>query len=750
METRFLNDLELYGTFAMCSVVEEFPANPRPGTFVLKREGMSAGMYGYLSVGGLETWYPFASRTSFYIHTQAIDSLTWVVSHNLGSTDLFVQVKDELGNIISVGKQDVDSNSFTLSFTSAVKGTVLVVAASSINVPDVKASRISVGNNVLIDSSGVRIAGQYVLTDAFIAGDIAAAEARGTTALNQGLALEATARQNADTALQTGFTTALALKANVADVYTKAQADAATSAAIEGVVGMAPETLNTLAEVAAQFAQDQSAVVSLTELVNTKASQTDLDAEVQARTAADAANVQTLTTAINSANNRAFMAEGALQVALGQEVQDRTMADAVLDAKIAAETSDRLVAEDGLTSDILGEITRATNAETALTISITAEAQARQTAVAGVRSLLDAEVARATLAQSNLADDIDALSGLVDGEAATRAAAVSDLNDRLFAETLRAIAADDNLQTTLSAAIALKANAADVYTKAQTYSKTEVDAAVAANQGSMTKDFVAQDITFAGDILPTGPGQSIGSVAHPIEAIHANELFLSANTLYVDGVPVINSSANTINISADPDQSIRVSTSGTASLTLDSQHQVNVQTSGVNADVLVQATGQGSLARMSSATRVVLTAPVVDVVGAMSTSGDLAVAGNLTVSGTTTQVNTQNLQVKDNVLTVNKGENGSGVSLRYAGLDIDRGDLARQRLVFDEVSDKWLMGETAHELAVASENFVATAVSTKANAADVYSKTETYTRAEVDAAIAAAIAAYRQTTYTAP
>lgn len=172
METRFLNDLELYGAFSMCQLVEEFPANPKVGMFVLKRDGASAGMYGYLRLGGFETWYPFASRTSFYIHTQAVAAINWVVNHGLGTSDVFAQVKDDFGNIINVGKLDIDENSFELRFTTPVTGTVMVVAPTRLNVPSVQASKISVGSDVLIDNTGVRIRGQYVLTEANIAKQI--------------------------------------------------------------------------------------------------------------------------------------------------------------------------------------------------------------------------------------------------------------------------------------------------------------------------------------------------------------------------------------------------------------------------------------------------------------------------------------------------------------------------------------------------------------------------------------------------
>jgi len=64
---------------------------------------------------------------------------------------------------------------------------------------------------------------------------------------------------------------------------------------------------------------------------------------------------------------------------------------------------------------------------------------------------------------------------------------------------------------------------------------------------------------------------------------------------------------------------------------------------------------------------------------------------------------------------VNKGEAGSGVSLNVAGIDVDRGDLARQRLIWNETAGKWQAGATTQEVNLATESYVTTAISGKAN-----------------------------------
>lgn len=64
--------------------------------------------------------------------------------------------------------------------------------------------------------------------------------------------------------------------------------------------------------------------------------------------------------------------------------------------------------------------------------------------------------------------------------------------------------------------------------------------------------------------------------------------------------------------------------------------------------------------------------------------GNVVVTGNLQVQGTTTTVESADLNVEDNIITVNYGETGAGVTLNTAGLQVDRGTVVDAQLVFDE------------------------------------------------------------------
>ena len=68
---------------------------------------------------------------------------------------------------------------------------------------------------------------------------------------------------------------------------------------------------------------------------------------------------------------------------------------------------------------------------------------------------------------------------------------------------------------------------------------------------------------------------------------------------------------------------------------------------------------------------------------------DLTIDGNLVVTGTTASVESTNSTLKDNIIVLNQGETGAGVTLVNAGLEIDRGTADNAQLVWDEVTDKW-------------------------------------------------------------
>ncbi len=71
--------------------------------------------------------------------------------------------------------------------------------------------------------------------------------------------------------------------------------------------------------------------------------------------------------------------------------------------------------------------------------------------------------------------------------------------------------------------------------------------------------------------------------------------------------------------------------------------------------------------------------------------GVVRVTGDLIVEGTNTNVAAENLHIEDNIIVVNHQETGSGVTLTYAGFQVDRGLLPPVGFLYDEDADAWLL-----------------------------------------------------------
>jgi hypothetical protein len=65
-------------------------------------------------------------------------------------------------------------------------------------------------------------------------------------------------------------------------------------------------------------------------------------------------------------------------------------------------------------------------------------------------------------------------------------------------------------------------------------------------------------------------------------------------------------------------------------------------------------------------------------------SNSVVITGNLDVKGVTTQIESVNTTVKDNIIVLNQGELGAGVTLQKSGITIDRGQASSVNLLFDE------------------------------------------------------------------
>lgn len=75
--------------------------------------------------------------------------------------------------------------------------------------------------------------------------------------------------------------------------------------------------------------------------------------------------------------------------------------------------------------------------------------------------------------------------------------------------------------------------------------------------------------------------------------------------------------------------------------------------------------------------------------------GQVYITGDLVVVGEQLTVRATDLNVEDNIIILNYGESGSGVTLRYSGIQVDRGSSSPASIVYDETIDTWLFAQGA-------------------------------------------------------
>lgn len=100
--------------------------------------------------------------------------------------------------------------------------------------------------------------------------------------------------------------------------------------------------------------------------------------------------------------------------------------------------------------------------------------------------------------------------------------------------------------------------------------------------------------------------------------------------------------------------------------------------------------------------------------------GDVRVTGNLVVVGDTLTISAENLNVRDNIIVLNFGELGPGVTLDYSGIEIDRGNTSSDPvtgnalLLYEEDSNTWVFGHggTSTSISLANSKIKVTQIRT--------------------------------------
>lgn len=257
------------------------------------------------------------------------------------------------------------------------------------------------------------------------------------------------------------------------------QTEAEVEAAIQKIIGSAPEVLDTLEEIAKALGDDPNfastitkKLAAITEKVNQEiedreaadvALQANITDEETARIEADAALKEELKEYVD---NSAATGNTALQVVkdnLAKEIQDRKDADAILQANINKETVDRKEADKTHTDNIAALTQRVSDLALSMQDAIntvknelTAQVNANTTAIATNQANITKNSEAITAMNKTIADNYKEVKDMVNEEIVDRTNGDSNLSSRidttniaLGTETAERKAADQILQVNL-------------------------------------------------------------------------------------------------------------------------------------------------------------------------------------------------------------------------------------------------------------------------------------------------------------
>lgn len=257
------------------------------------------------------------------------------------------------------------------------------------------------------------------------------------------------------------------------------QTEAEVEAAIEKIIGSAPEVLDTLEEIARALGDDPNfastitkKLAAITEKVNQEiedrtaadtALQANIDKEAVERKEADAALKEELKEYVDNSSETGNTALQVVKDNLAKEIQDRKDADATLQANIDKEASDRKDADKTHTDNIAALTQRVSDLALSIQDAIntvknelTAQVNANTTAIATNQANITKNSEAITAMNKTIADNYKEVKDMVNEEIVDRTNGDSNLSSRidttniaLGTETAERKAVDQILQVNL-------------------------------------------------------------------------------------------------------------------------------------------------------------------------------------------------------------------------------------------------------------------------------------------------------------
>ena len=223
----------------------------------------------------------------------------------------------------------------------------------------------------------------------------------------------------------------------------------------------------------------------------------------------------------------------------------------------------------------------------------------------------------------------------------------------------------------------------------------------------------SDDVSITGDLGMTGHIIPSANITYDLGSTTMmwRDIYVGPGSLYVNGKKVIEDNAGTIQITTDINQNLKVETTGTGTLQLSSAGgiTVNGELNALTGDItfgdhinlqsnLLKNVGTPvSGADAANKTYVDTTISSQLAGGTLAVdattgdfSGDVAIGGSLTVTGTVTTVNSETIELADNILLLNS--NALGNASQSGGIEVERGDDLNVQLLWDETNDRWSVG----------------------------------------------------------
>lgn len=86
----------------------------------------------YVAISTTPTWVELSNVTDIYVHTQSAASNSWTINHNLGTTDVIVELYDSSNNkFLADNVATTNSNTVTVTLSSSISGKAVVLTGDA-------------------------------------------------------------------------------------------------------------------------------------------------------------------------------------------------------------------------------------------------------------------------------------------------------------------------------------------------------------------------------------------------------------------------------------------------------------------------------------------------------------------------------------------------------------------------------------------------------------------------------------------